>query len=291
MIDLHVHTACSDGSTHPADLIEQAHQLGIEALAIADHDTLGGYDAARHPAERVGLELICAVELSTRHVSHRLPPGTREPSVHVLAYFPVSPPTSAFRAWLQAHQETRRQRNIALVEKLQNLGVNIALSDAAIYGHNQIGRPHFARVLLEKGYVSTLQEAFDVYLAENAKAGVERDQPALEDSIRCICDAGGLASLAHPARLQQTEHELTGLVARLVDLGLRGLEVYHSEHSPAHSAAYRGLARYFDLVQTGGSDYHGSNKPLVHLGTGTNRNLYLSYSLLEQMKERCYAKR
>ena len=289
MIDLHTHTDRSDGTTEPEDLVRLAVQAGIEALAISDHDTLAGYDAALQTAAGCGLELICAVELSTR-LHEQSVPGKREPSVHLLGYWPLSPPSVEFRWWLESQQQSRRQRNVELVAKLQQLGVEITLQDAEIYGRNQVGRPHFARVLCDKGYVSNMQEAFDIYLADDAKAAVDRDAPSLEAGIRRITDSGGIASLAHPVRLPQRGPDLAKLLDRLVALGLKGIEVFHSEHSPADTDLYVDLARRFDLIPTGGTDFHGENKPRIRLGTGIDSNICLPYSLLENMREKCAAR-
>ena len=200
LIDLHTHTDRSDGSTAPDELVREAVVERLGALAISDHDTLAGYDAAVSTAAECGIDLVCAVELSTRPNQQ---PGSakRARSVHVLGYWLSSPPTPEFRRYLETQQASRRQRNVDLVAKLQQLGVAIALADAEVYGRNQVGRPHFARVLLDKGYVSNMQQAFDVYLADEAQAAVERDEPALEEGIRRIKDGGGLAALAHPVRL------------------------------------------------------------------------------------------
>lgn len=284
MIDLHTHTDRSDGSTDPADLIRLAKEVGVEALAIADHDTLAGYDAALSVAQFVGVELICAVELSTRP-NEAPAPGKRERSIHVLGYWPLGEPTADFRRFLVTQQDSRRQRNLDLVAKLNQLGVDITLQDAEVYGRNQVGRPHFARVLLEKGYVSTMQQAFDVYLADEAKAAVDRDEPTLDEGIRRIAEAGGLASLAHPVRLPQRGEDLAELVERLIPVGLQGIEVFHSEHSPENSADYGEIARRFHLIPTGGSDFHGDNKPGIHLGAGLNNNLNLPYGFLENIRE------
>jgi predicted metal-dependent phosphoesterase TrpH len=284
LIDLHTHTDRSDGSTDPNDLVRRALAQGLRALAIADHDTLAGYDAALPLAQASGLELVCAVELSTRPCESAVP-GKRERSVHVLGYWLLSPPTQDFRHWLVTQQDSRRQRNVDLVAKLRQLGVDITLQDAEVYGRNQVGRPHFARVLLDKGYVSTIQQAFDVYLADEAKAAVDRDEPTLEEGIRRIFESGGLASLAHPVRLPQRGSQLEELLQRLIGVGLQGLEVFHSEHSTENSTEYAELARRLDLIPTGGSDFHGDNKPGIHLGTGMNSNLDLPYSFLENMRE------
>ena len=242
MIDLHTHTDRSDGSTDAADLVRLAVQEGIEALAIADHDTLAGYDAALPVAAEAGLELVCAVELSTRP-SELKASVKRQPSVHLLGYWLLSPPSTEFRCWLQSQQESRRRRNLELVAKLEQLGVPVSLNEAEVYGRNQVGRPHFARVLCDKGYVSNMQEAFDLYLADEAKASVERDEPTLEAGIQRITESGGIAALAHPVRLPQRGPELAGLLERLMDVGLQGIEVFHSEHSPEDTAEYSQLAR------------------------------------------------
>jgi hypothetical protein len=286
MIDLHTHTDRSDGSTDPDDLVRLAVRDGIEALGIADHDTLAGYDEAESTAASSGLELVCAVELSTRPNEQSVA-GRRERSVHLLGYWLLSPPSTAFRCWLESQQESRRQRNVALVAKLQQLGIAITLCDAEIYGRNQVGRPHFARVLCEKGYVSNMQEAFDLYLADEAQASVDRDEPTLEEGLQRIVESGGMASLAHPVRLPQRGHELAKLVERLIDVGLQGIEVIHSEHSLADTAEFSELARRFDLIPTGGSDFHGENKPSIQLGRGIEDNICLDYSFLENMREKC----
>ncbi|MGJ5816991.1 PHP domain-containing protein [Paludibaculum fermentans] len=290
MIDLHTHTDRSDGSTAPEDLVRQAATEGLRALGIADHDTLAGYEAAVPIAAACGLELICAVELSTRPNEHR-EPGKRERSVHVLGYWLQEPPSMEFRDWLETQQASRRRRNADLMMKLQQLGVCIRIEEAEVYGRNQVGRPHIARVLCDKGYVSSVQQAFDVYLADDAQAAVERDEPTLEEGIRLIQESGGMASLAHPVRLPQRGSELVRLVQRLAEAGLQGIEVHHSEHSPTDCAEYAEIARRFDLIPTGGSDFHGENKPGIRLGWGKDGNTCLPYSFLEQMRELCTVKR
>lgn len=290
MIDLHTHTDRSDGSTPPGDLVRQAVAEGLRALAIADHDTLAGYDEACPIAVECGVELVCAVELSTRPNEQR-ESGKRERSVHVLGYWLSSGPTVEFRRYLETQQASRRKRNVEMVAKLRQLGVSITLEDAEVYGRNQVGRPHFARVLLDKGYVSNLQEAFDVYLADDARAAVERDEPTLEEGIRRIKEGGGMASLAHPVRLPQRGADLERLVENLLEAGLEGIEVYHSEHSPADRTEFAGIARRFGLIPTGGTDYHGDNKPGIRLGSGIGGNVRLTYGFLEEMRDLCAAGR
>ena len=155
-----------------------------------------------------------------------------------------------------------------------------------------MGRPHFARVLLEKGYVKNMQEAFDVYLADEAQAGVERDEPTLDEGIRRIKQSGGIASLAHPIRLPQRGADLERLVEGLLEAGLEGIEVFHSEHSPADCAEFAAISRRFGLIPTGGTDYHrGITNPGILLGSGIDGNVRLPYRFLEEMREMSAGKR
>jgi predicted metal-dependent phosphoesterase TrpH len=227
--------------------------------------------------------LICGIELSTR--PDPPPDGSRPSSVHLLGYFLQEPASPGFRQWIRGHQESRRERNRKLIAKLNSLGVEITLEEVQVLGKHLTGRPHFAKVLLRKGYVKTNQEAFDRYLADNASASVERDEPELVEGVRCIRDGGGLPSLAHPVRLPERDRvSLEKLLRTLIDNGLQGLEVYHSEHSPEDTALYKELAAQFQLIETGGTDFHGDNKPSIHLGTGKGNNVSLNYSLLENMR-------
>jgi len=263
--------------------VEQACAIGLEALAIADHDTLAGYDLALPVAEAAGLELLCAIELSSRPAHED--GEKRPPSIHLLGYFPDCAPTREFRQWLRVQQDGRRRRNLDLVSKLQSLGVVITLDEVQSVGRNLTGRPHFAQVLQSKGYVSSRQEAFDMYLADHAQAAVERDEPTPEEAIRRVRAAGGLPVVAHPCRLPQRDPvALSGLLERWLEVGLEGIEVYYSEHSPEQVELYARLARHFGLVATGGSDFHGATKPGIALGTGRNGALRVPYSVLENMK-------
>jgi 3',5'-nucleoside bisphosphate phosphatase len=283
MIDLHSHTDQSDGTFAPHELVEAACRIGLEALAISDHDTLAGYDLAVPLAAEAGLELVCAIELSSRP-EHK-PGEKRPPSTHLLGYFPERAPTREFRQWLRTQQDGRRRRNLALVSKLQSLGVVITLDEVQSVGRHLTGRPHFAQVLQSKGYVHSRQEAFDVYLADHAQAAVERDEPTPEEAIRRVRAAGGLPVVAHPCRLPQRDSaSLAALLERWVEVGLEGIEVYYSEHSPEQVELYARMARRFGLAVTGGSDFHGATKPGIALGTGRNGSLQVPYSILENMK-------
>jgi len=276
MIDLHSHTDRSDGTFTPAELIAEAARVGLAGLGITDHDTFAGYDAAVPFAEKAGVNLICGIELSTRYQ------GT---SVHLLGYFPLTPPSKELRAWLDLILEGRRDRNNRLITKLQSLNVDITLAEVETMGRTLTARPHFARVLVDKGYAKDIQDAFDKYLDESARGFVQRQEVSMEEALERILKSGGVPSLAHPIRVAKNNWEKLGeYVEDLAGLGLRAIEVYHSDHSPENVSYYGSLAERFNLGMTGGSDFHGANKPLIALGTGKRNNLQVPDELLENLK-------
>jgi hypothetical protein len=174
---------------------------------------------------------------------------------------------------------------VRLVSRLQELGFDITLAEAEARGRGMTGRPHFAQIMVEKGYVSNLRQAFDDYLDESAKGYVDRNEPELRLAIRRIAEAGGVSSIAHPVRLGF--HDPARLVAMVADMsqaGLSALEVYHSDHRPADTAQYLELAREFGLGVSGGSDFHGDVKPNVRLGVGAG-NLNIPKSVLDRLRE------
>jgi 3',5'-nucleoside bisphosphate phosphatase len=261
VIDLHSHTTESDGSASPAELVESARHIGLDALAITDHDTLAGYEIARPLAESVGLRLVCGIELSTK---------VQKPSrktVHLLGYFFQREPRAEFREWLGGMQAARRDRNRRLALKLQSMGIDIHIEEVESVGRSMAGRPHFARLMVAKGYVANSTEAFRQYLDESAPGYVDREEPSLAEAIDRIAVAGGVSSLAHPIRLGKRDlAEEEELIATFVALGLDAIEAYHSDHSPEDVERYLGYAHKYGLNVTGGSDYHGENKPNVKLG-------------------------
>jgi predicted metal-dependent phosphoesterase TrpH len=279
LIDLHSHTTASDGTTPPGDLIRLAGEAGLEALAITDHDTLAGYEEAVPAAAAAGLDLICGIEISTKLVD----PGTgRKKTVHLLGYF-FDGPRPSFRDWIRTLQEYRRDRNRRLVAKLQSLGLDIDLAEVEAYGRSLTGRPHFARLLVRKGYVATVQQAFDQYLDESAKGFVFHETPTIEESVARVREGGGVASLAHPVRLARPVEEEIALIERLRDAGMQALEVHHSDHGPLEQERYFTLAQRFGLAVTGGSDFHGKNKPDVRLGVGRG-NVSVGREVLDRLR-------
>jgi 3',5'-nucleoside bisphosphate phosphatase len=270
MIDLHSHTTESDGTMSPAELLAEARRAGVRTLAITDHDTFAGYDQAVEIAQ--GVELICGIELSTK---------LHGQSVHLLGYFVDDPRLLPFRRWILELQAARRERNQRLIARLQDLGFHITLEEVEAKGRGMTGRPHFAQVLKEKGYVATIQQAFDLYLAEYAQAYVDRHEPSFAEGVARITDVGGVASLAHPVRLK---YEVSVVLEELCSAGLTAIEAYHSDHSPAHVTRYLALAQEQEWLVTGGSDFHGSIKPGIQLGTGRDGNVRVPQEVREDLR-------
>jgi predicted metal-dependent phosphoesterase TrpH len=282
MIDLHAHTDRSDGSSSPGELLMLARQAGLKALAITDHDTLAGFDAALPLAAECGVELVCGIEVTTHFASE----GNRGTPMHVLGYFLKQIPGEEFRSWLAPISTTRRDRNLRLMERLQASNINISWEDFPHLGPEVAARPHFARVLVEKGYVPDLQSAFDLHLCDLALEGIERKLPSPREAVGRIRRHEGIASLAHPGRLRWPISQLRSLIRELVRDGLGAIEVYHSDHTMQETSDLLQIAAEAGLLVTGGSDYHGENKPGVCLGSGRQGNVQVPDEVLDNMKRR-----
>jgi hypothetical protein len=282
VIDLHTHTTASDGASSPARLIEEAAAAKLAAIAVCDHDTLAGSEAAAPIAREAGLDFIGGIELSTRFREDGQPRG---PSIHLLGYFPHRPPTSEFRDWIVDLQVQRHERNARMIERLQTLGMDISINEVSELSGGLPGRPHFARVLLRKGYAPDNEAVFREYLGESGRAYVARRSPEVGEAIRRIADAGGVASLAHPVRLTKYGARFEEFVARMKDQGLGAIEIYHSEHSGDDVERFRALARHHGLLVTGGSDYHGDLKPNVVLGMGSSSHCSIPDGILEALRD------
>jgi predicted metal-dependent phosphoesterase TrpH len=247
----------------------------LEALSITDHDTFEGYEAAVPFARHGGLKLIRGIELSTRY---------HGASIHLLGYFIGQEPSAEFISWLGQLQQTRRDRNRRLIEKLRHYGVDLTLEEVERKGRSLTGRPHFARVMVEKGYVPDMEAAFREYLDESARAYVERQDPQLSQSVERLRQAGGIPSLAHPVRIFRNDYDkVDALIREMIPHGLTAVEAYHSDHKPGDIRHYLDVANRYGLAVTGGSDFHGANKPRIHLGTGTAGNLSIPHQVLDDL--------
>lgn len=274
-IDLHLHTTHSDGSQSPAEVVRLAHEAGVSALAITDHDITTGLPEAIAAGQELGIEIIPGIEISSRH---------GESELHVLGYF-LKWQDAQLNERLMTLRESRHRRNPKIIELLQAAGIDITYDEVrAVAGSDSVGRPHIARVLMDKKVVTTAKEAFDRFLAEGKAAYVPRDLPAPVDAIRWIKDAGGLAVLAHPTWVKTTEGTLTDLARQLKEQGLDGVEVHYSTHTPRQTRTYLSLAKQLGLLVTGGSDFHGMTKPDIEVGTGKG-SLHVPDHLLPKLKD------
>lgn len=241
--DLHTHTTCSDGTLSPSDLVHKAHRRNIKVLAITDHDTISGYEPGKAAAEELDMEMVAGVELSVQF--HR-----RE--LHVLGYgFDINHP--ALQEYLIYFLEKRDQRAKAIVDQLYKLGLRLDYD--TIRSENPdaaIGRPHIARAMVDAGYVKTAGHAFSKYLGKGRPANIEKELPYAKMAIEMLHKAGGIAVLAHPGHWV-SDHE----VRDLHSIGLDGVEIIHPSHTALLTDFYVRIAEKMDLVQSGGSDYHG----------------------------------
>jgi len=276
MIDLHVHTTMSDGTFSPEEVVGQAARMGLRAIAITDHDTVAGVLPARREGLARGVEVIAGVEISSQW-----PTGI----LHVLGYF-VDTDDAQLLGCLDYLKEGRVRRVPEIIAKLRQCGIDISVDDVDRAAAGGVpGRPHVAGVMVRKGVVTRLQEAFDRYLARGAPAYVRKVKVQPSEAVRVIAAAGGLPVLAHPHSLNENDRgRLSGILEELMRHGLRGIEAYCPKHTPERTRTYIELARELGLLVTGGSDFHGANKPEIELGTfpGTGR---LPYSIVDDLKK------
>ena len=274
VIDLHTHTNYSDGSATPTELVIEAAAAGAAAVAITDHDTVAALSEGRAAAAKAGIEFVNGIEISADFVH-----GT----MHILGYF-VDDESETLLSATKRLREARDRRNPEIARRLQRLGCNITMEEAAtIAGNEVVGRPHFARLLVEKGYVESIQVAFDRLLAKGAPAFVEKERLSPSDAIALIHNAGGAAILAHPYQLRLESSDLNAKLGELAAIGLDGIEAIYSRHTPEQRDAYQRLAERRGLLVTGGSDFHGSYKPDISLVRGTG-DLRVPYALLDELK-------
>lgn len=279
-IDLHTHTTHSDGSASPEELIGLASAKRARAVAITDHDTVSAIVGARAVADRFGIEFVAGIEISAEYS-----PGT----MHILGYC-IDDESTALAVKLDELQKARERRNPQIASRLRSLGFDISYDEVVeVAGNQVVGRPHFARLMIQKGYVASIQEAFDRFLKKDAEAYVEKARLSPGESIALIHEAGGVAVLAHPYQLKLSPHEVDQLVGELAGLGLDGIEAVYSRHSAAERASYSEVATRHGLLVTGGSDYHGSYKPDISIVTGLG-DLEVPYELLEALKARAAAR-
>lgn len=269
--DLHTHTTASDGMNRPSDNVRMAAEAGLGALAITDHDTVAGIPEALEAGKEIGIVVVPGVEIST---------AAKGKDIHVLGYG-IDYRDERFIHRLLSLRDTRNSRNELIIARLNELGMPISIEEVEAEanrnrrGDGTVGRPHIAQVLIDRGYVSDLREAFDKYLAEGKAAYVNPPRIDPLTAVEWIREAGGKAIVAHPGLYGEDE-----LVESILDGGADGLEAYHSDHDEAEESKYEKMAADRGKLITGGSDYHGSREGIVFHGPIGNRTVDVSVAEL-----------
>ncbi len=275
MIDMHVHSSASDGTFAPSDLLAEAKKAGLCAMALTDHDTMDGIEEAQQAANELGIELVPGVEISTEY-------NGRE--IHVLGYY-VSQESPRLKAMLEEFRDFRATRNVRMVERLREEGFSITMEQLSEkFPDSVLTRAHMSRFLCDTGQLPDTRTAFSKYLGENCCCYIDRPKISPADAVELIREAGGLAVLAHPVLCNLPDEELLEMIAEMKQAGMCGLEAVYSENTADDEAHMKKLAEEFDLCVTGGSDFHGKNKPDIQLGKGKG-NLHIPYAYLQSLKE------
>ncbi len=280
MIDMHMHSDASDGSLAPEALAVLAEQCGLSAAALTDHDTTAGTRRFVDACTALQIRGIAGVEISADFA-----PGT----MHILGYF-LETADSVFEADLERIRAGRNVRNRQMLAVLNDMGMPLDLDEvAALAGGTVTGRPHIAEAMVGRGYVPDRATAFSRYLGKGKPAYCDRYRMGPAEAVAAIVAAGGVAVLAHPCTLQEKPAGLRSILGMLADAGLAGIEVIYPEHAESLRQLYRGLAREYHLVVTGGSDFHGALNPAIRLGLGFG-NVRVPDSVLEALEARIPAR-
>lgn len=272
-VDLHAHSRVSDGSFSPEDLVTEAARVGLSAVALTDHDTLDGLDRAVARGFELGIEVIRGIELSCGDGLHM-----------VVLFLPDGP--NPLSNQLFAIKEGRANRNTKMVVRLQELGIDITMEEVlAEAGEGVVGRPHFSNVMIEKGYVPDANTAFRQYLGNNAPGFVDRESLSGPVAAALARKSGGVPIMAHPHTLRlDNAAQFEGRLSELHDAGLVGMEVIYPSYSPSERRVYAQVARDYGFVASGGSDFHGTYKAHIGLGTGVDGNVEVPESVLEELR-------
>ncbi|HTI13934.1 MAG TPA: PHP domain-containing protein [Dictyobacter sp.] len=267
-VDLHTHSTASDGIYSPTDLLQQAHDVGLKVLALADHDTTNGIEEAVAAAQRLGIELIPAIELNS---------DASGDEIHVLGYFPEYQ-RPEFQSKLTVLRDARERRGQKMVEQLNEHGIHIRWERVHELAQGSVGRPHVARALMEAGYVQSIPEAFEKYIGNGQVGYVPRYKLTPEDAVCFICSANGLPVIAHPLTLPGLE-KLREWLPDLCAAGMVGLETYYGPYTEEEEQQLLALAHEFSLIPTGGTDFHGPGIHPTPLG-----GRHVPYEAVKQLK-------
>lgn len=279
-VDLHTHSYCSDGTFSPEGLVILAKQKGLSAIALTDHDTIDGLSLFHKAGEKHGIETISGIEFAARYQDFH------QPELHIVGLGFANEHTSLTERMAQI-QKDRQKRNIQMVKQLQGIGFPITFEEIQQYaGGEIITRAHFATVLLQKRLVRDRNEVFQRYLSPGCPGYVARKVLSPKDCIETIHKADGVAILAHPTLYRLDEDQLIMVAQELCGYGLDGIECYYSTYTATQQKQIQKIANRFALLPSGGSDFHGENKPHISLGTGKG-NLVIPYEVWEALKQKC----
>ena len=277
LIDLHTHSNYSDGTLSPRRLVDAAADAGLTAIALTDHDTVDGILEAMDAGWRYNVEVVPGIELSTSMEGY--------PVIHILGYY-IDANHSGLKKSLSIQALGRRAVHESYLKRLADFGFHMTHEEVLKYCPNgHIGRVHYARVMQEKGYVDSFQQAFEEYLSAGMPIYLEKETMSPERAIQLIHDAGGVSFLAHPLQLKLDKLEMNTLLEKLKGAGLNGIEAYYSEHSTIQQEWLLLLASKHELLVSGGSDYHADMKPHIQIGSGIGGKLKVPYHLLDAIKE------
>lgn len=275
-IDLHTHSTASDGTYTPAELVAYAAQKQLAAIALTDHDTLDGVKEALDAGERHNIRVISGAEFSTvyEHIS-----------LHIVGLFlPYDP--AEIRGRLEYMKNARRARNDKMLANLREEGINISMDELkAAFPKRVISRAHIAQLMQQKGYVGSKNEAFDRYIGDRCRAYVEKESLTPQETIGLIKAAGGVSVWAHPLLCKLSDKNLRKMTGILKEYGLDAIEAYYPSHTASDTKYIKTIAAQYALKLSGGSDFHGSMKPGLDLGTGYGR-LEIPYEILERLEMR-----
>ncbi len=274
-VDLHLHSLYSDGSDSPTEIVDAAAAIGLTGIALTDHDILDGIAEAATAAASRGIQFIGGIELSVLW---------KEQSMHMLVYF-LDPAGGPLQDRLGVLRESRHGRNVEIAENLQGMGLDVTMPEVAEEaGTGVVGRPHFAGLMIAKGYVQTVAEAFDRYLAFGRPGYVPRMRLSAEEAIALSRRSGAVPVIAHPHTLNLRADEFATGFRELIDAGLGGIEAYYGEYTPEMRSRIAEMCEELGIVATGGSDYHGKYKPHLAIGTGKG-DLRVPDTVLEELRE------
>ncbi len=276
-IDLHIHSTASDGSLSPFEIVAASAEAGLAAISITDHDSIDGCRQLIESPRPLPLNFLTGVEISSAMPADFSLSG----SLHILGY-DVDINNDRLRRSLAEQQAARNHRSPKIIERLNDLGISLSLEDVYPFARgNQIGRPHIARAMVKLGVVTTIEEAFDLYIGRQGPAYVDKARIPCDQAMELLREAGGVPVLAHPGLIPtRNADELEALINLLKKMGLKGLEVFYPDHSAEQVEACQELAARYHLLLTGGSDFHGALNPQIKLGRGTG-DLFVSYTLYE----------